>query len=111
MTENKTPAANLHRKTRLLAKCRESGGRSHSALLENREEEGILSRAGWGRCSGILNAVAMMSEIRGCQKDNCAPEQPKGVARQKRRVESMGDPMGRGSGAYLKETVTYCVSS
>ena len=83
VTENKTPAANLHRKTRLLAKCRESGGRSHSAL-ENREEEGILSRAGWGRRSGILNAVAMMSEIRGCQKDNCAPEQPKGVARQKK---------------------------
>ena len=60
----------------------QSGGRSHSAL-ENREEEGIL-KLSWGRRSGILNAVAMMSEIRGCQKDNCAPEQPKGVAWQKK---------------------------
>ena len=76
-----------------------------------RRKEFLAELAGGVAPSGILNAVAMMSEIRGCQKDNCAPEQPKGVARQKRRVESMGDPMGRGSGAYLKETVTYCVSS
>ena len=29
----------------------------------------------------------------------------------KKGVESMGDPMARGSGAYLKETVTYYVRS
>ena len=75
-----------------------------------RRKEFLAELAGGVAPSGILNAVAMMSEIRGCQKDNCAPEQPKGVARQK-RVESMGDPFGRGSDAYLKETIIYCVSS
>ena len=49
-----------------------------------RRKEFLAELAGGVAPSGILNAVAMMSEIRGCQKDNCAPEQPKGVARQKK---------------------------
>ena len=79
VTENKTPAANLHRKTRLLAKCRtehilhwkhRSGGKVDLAELE------ASARNIECRCD--------VSEIRGCQKDNCAPEQPRGWGGKKR---------------------------
>ena len=46
VTENKTPAANLHRKTRLLAKCRSRAERAYSALETATRMKGELSRAG-----------------------------------------------------------------
>ena len=90
VNENKTPAANLHRKTRLLAKCRSRAVEStHSALETATRTKGELS---WRRRLGILNAVVMMSEIRGCQKDNCAPEQPKEGWWQKNELIPHGRP-------------------